>query len=201
MEYNVFTQGYLSTNCVVLSKNEQLIVVDIPYNAYGVYNFVRSSGKKVLAVLLTHGHFDHCGGVKQFFEKCGLSVPVYINKRDDELARHAGENCWGVPAENCFPTDFVSEGTLNIGDFSFTVLETPGHTAGSVVYITEDIILCGDTLMKGCAGRTDFPESVPAEMPQSLEKLKSLNGDKKVIGGHGELTNLEYEKRTNPFLR
>jgi len=195
------TQGCLGTNSVVLCKNNQLVVVDIPFESDQLCDFVNRSGKKVVAVLLTHGHFDHCGGVKNFLEKCQANVPVFVNENDVDLCRRAAENPWQLPAENCFPTDFAREGSLDIGDFRFTVLETPGHTSGSVAYAVENLLLTGDTLMKGTVGRTDFPESVPQKMAASLQKLKTIQGEFVVIGGHGDSSSLTYEKQHNPFLK
>ncbi len=200
MNFKVFAQGMLQTNCAVIIKENKCIVVDIPYNARDVWKFVSENKLQVVAVLLTHGHFDHCGGVKQFFEKCQCNAPVYVHGDDVVLCQNAASNRWHVPAENCFPTNFVTEGSFKIDEFQVFVLETSGHTVGSVSYIVDNLLLSGDTLMNLGIGRTDFPESVPSKMAQSLKKLCELKEDFIVIGGHGEITTLNYEKEHNPYL-
>lgn len=198
--FRVFPEGLLKTNSVVLVNGDTCVVVDIPYGAHELSNFVRQNNLKVAAVLLTHGHFDHCGGVNEFFESCGCSAPVFVHESDFELCQTASNNLWHLPAENCFPTDFVKEGNFCLGGLEFSVLETPGHTAGSVVYMVENLMLSGDTLMKNSIGRTDFRESVPSKMYQSLQKLKTLQQNYTIVCGHGETTTLHYEKKNNPYL-
>lgn len=200
IKYKVFAQGILSTNCTLLQKDRACVIVDVPYDALDLISFVKEHNLILQAVLLTHGHFDHCGGVSQLFEMLGCSAPVFVNARDVKLCETAAENVWGAPAQNCIPTNFVSEVGFCVGDWQFGVVETPGHTAGSVCYIAEDLLLSGDTLMKGTIGRTDFAESVPDEMYCSLEKLRKLEGDFTVVPGHGGLTTLSCEKANNPFL-
>ncbi|MGN1066219.1 MAG: MBL fold metallo-hydrolase [Candidatus Fimimonas sp.] len=198
--YQVFAQGILKTNSVVLVQNNKCVVVDIPYGAPKVSKFVQSNNLQVVAVLLTHGHFDHCGGVRRFLEKCQSNAPVFVHKNDVPLCESAASNRWHLPADDCFPTNTLVEGKLQIDDFCFEVLETPAHTDGSVCFVWENLILSGDTLFKQSVGRTDFPESVPHKMTQSLQKLCALQGDFAVIGGHGETTTLNYEKEHNPYL-
>ncbi len=201
LRYRVFSEGLLKTNSTVLVNGNVCVVVDIPYGAHELCNFVKQNKLKVAAVLLTHGHFDHCGGVKQFFESCGGSAPVFVHQNDVELCKTASENIWHLPAENCFPTNIVTEGKLCVAGLEFSVLETPGHTAGSVVYLVENLMLSGDTLMKNSIGRTDFCESVPSKMYQSLQKLRNLQQNYTMVCGHGETTNLNYEKQHNDYLR
>lgn len=199
--YHVFSAGLLKTNSIVIQNGDVCVVVDIPYGAKELNSFVKQNNLIVAAVLLTHGHFDHCGGVSNFFESCGCSAPVFVHQSDFELCKTASRNIWHLPAKDCFPTNFVKEGSFSVGGMEFSVLETPGHTAGSVVYMVENLMLSGDTLMKNSIGRTDFRESVPSKMYQSLQKLKNLQQNYTIVCGHGELTNLDYEKQNNPYLK
>ncbi len=202
IDYKVFTEGLFQTNCTVLQKNGNCIVVDVPYGSDNLTEYILQNNLKLQAVLLTHGHFDHCGGVKSLLKNCDASDgPIYVHKNDFELCKNAEHNLWGVPCENCCPTHSVAEGGLNIGDFHFDVLETSGHTSGSVVYLTENLVLSGDTLFCDGIGRTDFAESRPEYMSKSLQKLCALSGDYTVISGHGSLTTLDREKKNNPYLR
>lgn len=199
MKHQVFVQGLLQTNCTVVWQGNSCLVVDVADGAQTV-QFVQQQGLHVEAVLLTHGHFDHCGGAKQLLDICGAS-PVFVHKADLPLCLAASRNRWAIPAEDIVPTNFLQEGQLQLGQFCLQVVHTAGHTAGSVCFVLPNLLLCGDTLMKGTIGRTDFPESVPSAMAQSLRKLKQLQGDFVVVGGHGPTTTLNYEKEHNPFLR
>lgn len=203
MKVYTFCQGELGTNSIALVEGDECIVVDIPYGATDVEKFVAENKLKVIAVFLTHGHFDHVGGVQHFVDAQNRGdIPIYIDKADLTLANNAARNRWSVKAENCFPSDFVEEKRYEIGPFVFDVIKTAGHTAGSVCYVfqSQKLILSGDTLFCGGIGRTDFPESEPSEMRNSLNKIKRLNGDYKVVCGHGPSTSLDAERRTNPYL-
>lgn len=201
MTYKIFSLGSLQTNCTVLEKDGACVVVDVAFGAHALCDYIVSRNLNLAAVLLTHGHYDHCGGVRQLLRETNSHAPVFVNERDVELCRHAKDNFWYIPAENCEPTNFVVQGVLRVGDFVFEVLETPGHTEGSVCYLIDDLLFSGDTLMRLTVGRTDFPESVPSKMCDSLNKLKAIPDDHFVIAGHGETTALNFEKLHNPYLR
>ncbi len=202
MKYTVFQQGVLQTNCIVPEKNGKCVLVDIPYMSHEAEKYVSENGLTPVAVLLTHGHFDHCGGVKHFTEALNCpNIPVFVHKNDFPLCQNAANNIWNMPCENCFPTNELKEGVLTIGDFLFEIVETPGHTAGSVCLISENILLSGDTLFCDGIGRTDFAESCPEKMQASLRKLCERAENYTVVCGHGAETTLEREKRLNPYLR
>jgi len=150
--------------------------------------------------LLTHGHFDHCGGVAAFLKS--FDVSVYGHENDVTLAQCASKNKWRVRAEDCNITNFVNDGdTILLGDFQIKVLHTPGHTMGSVCYIIDENMFSGDTLFHTDIGRTDFNESNPAEMKKSLKKLAEIKEDYKVYPGHEESTTLREEQENNIYLR
>ena len=89
---------------------------------------------------------------------------------------------------------------MKVGDLEFTVLETPGHTAGSVCYLIGNNIFSGDTLFQGSCGRTDLPTGNWGEIIASLKRLRNLPGDYNVYPGHGPATTLEIERRMNPYM-
>lgn len=116
------------------------------------------------------------------------------------------------PALNCsqfvggpiivHPDILVSEGDkVTVGDMEFDVMETPGHTVGSICFIGKDIIFSGDTLFQGSCGRTDLPTGDWDDIKKSLKRLAALPGDYQVYSGHGPATTLETERRTNPYMR
>ncbi len=201
MKYVVFSCGQLQTNSIVVQNGTKCVVVDVPFGAQEVADYVVAHNLHVVSVLLTHGHFDHCGGVSDLLKSCN-DAPVYVHKKDAELCKTASLNAWGVVCKNCYPTHFLQEGHLQIEDFAFDVLETPGHTDGSVAFLTEDgVMLSGDTLFHGSVGRTDFPESNQSVMKNSLKKVAALQENYRVICGHGPETTLNDEKTHNIYLR
>lgn len=202
MKYVVFTCGQLQTNCVVVQSGNNCLVVDVPFGSNDVADYVLSNNLHVDAVLLTHGHFDHCGGVNAFLKSCHANAPVFVHQNDFGLCTKASKNKWGIFCEDCFPTHFLQQGRLQIGNFCLEVLETPAHTTGSVVFLTQDgVMLAGDTLFRGSVGRIDFPESVPQFLKSSLQKIASLKQNYRVICGHGPETTLNQEKIHNVYLR
>ena len=202
MMYRVFAQGMLQTNCIVLQRDGNCVVVDCAYGSSDVESYIARNSLNLVAVLLTHGHFDHCGGVQHLLQSCGngKDIPVFVGQKDLLLAQNASKNRWHIPARACFPTQTLSEGRFSVDNFSFDVLETPGHTAGSVCYVCEDLLLCGDTLFRNSVGRTDFPESQPLQLKQSLQKLCSLQKNYTLLCGHGQMSTLDSEKKNNPYL-
>ncbi len=198
MKTVTFTEGALGNNVYVLTEKGECVIIDPTYDDGEVLRYVKNNGLKIAAVLLTHGHFDHCGGVKRITDEA--DTPVYVGAEDMDLCMNAAENPWGVHCENCAPDKFFREGDLTIGNFSFKIVFTPGHTRGSVVVICEDAMFSGDTLFAGGIGRTDLDGGDAYMMRASLKKLRGLSRDYTVFPGHGEKTSLAYEKTNNPWL-
>lgn len=199
----ITASGRVNTNCYIMvdEVNNNCIIVDLPdETGEQLAEFCQQNGITPLAILLTHGHFDHCGGVAEFLRE--FNVPVYGHANDIELAKNASKNKWRVRAEDCDITNFVNDGeTITIGDFIIEVMHTPGHTMGSVCYFIEDLMFSGDTLFHTDIGRTDFAESNPAEMYKSLKKIAKIEKDYKVLPGHEEYTTLKEEQENNVYLR
>ncbi len=194
--------GRIGTNCYILTdENKDAVIFDVPDSSgEKIAKFCEDEQLKPLAVLLTHGHFDHCGGAFDFL--CKYSVPVYGNKEDFDLASRASKNRFRISAKDCTITNFVADGDcIEINNFKINVMHTPGHTMGSVCYFVDGLMFSGDTLFHGDIGRTDFAESNPSEMIESLRKIKSINTDFAVYPGHEESTALFEEKKTNSYLK
>lgn len=194
--------GRVHTNCyLMVDKDNNAIIVDLPdETGEQLAEFLKQNNIKPLAILLTHGHFDHCGGVASFLRV--FNVPVYGHKNDIDLAKNASKNKWRVRAEDCDITDFINDGDkIVLGNFEIDVMHTPGHTMGSVCYFVDDIMFSGDTLFHTDIGRTDFAESNPAEMQKSLARIAKIEKDYKVLPGHEEYTTLKEEQENNVYLR
>lgn len=154
-------------------------------------------------IVNTHGHADHIGANADL--KRMLKVPLYIHRADAQMLVDAHKN---LSAFISFPVvsppadRFLSDGdVLQLGNETLTVIETPGHSKGSVCLCAKDVLFSGDTLFYGSIGRTDFPDSSDEDMRQSLQKLKTLDPNLVVYPGHGPATTLRRELEENPFLR
>lgn len=203
MKIACYAAGSVGTNNYVVSDDNGITaIIDCDGNPAPLYHYVEQNNLKVTHILLTHGHYDHIGSVNEVAEHFGCKIvgaakemPVFTD-----------------PALNCsqfvggpiivHPDILVSEGDkVIVGDMEFDVMETPGHTAGSICFIGKDVIFSGDTLFQGSCGRTDLPTGDWDDIKKSLKKLAALPGDYQVYSGHGPATTLEAERRTNPYMK
>jgi len=195
MKIITITGGSLYTNCYMAyaEDSDTCVLIDPGFDAEQILEKVRAQGKTLEAVFLTHGHFDHIGGVKDIAAQTGCRV--YIHEAD--LALPSQLTVGTVPA-----TDHYDEGdTVTAAGLTFRVLHTPGHTPGGVCLLCEEAMFAGDTLFAGTCGRTDLPGSSPKQMRESLSRLAKLEGNYRVLPGHGIYSTLDMEKRTNPYLQ
>lgn len=161
---------------------------------------------KAKAIIITHAHIDHIGGAQKLKKATG--APVYMNANDRELSEHMeAQAAWlGMETPEVAEIDvFAKEGdSVTAGNTVFHILETPGHTQGSLsVWIpSESKLAAGDTLFRDSIGRTDLPGGDGKKIIQSIHaKLMTLPEETVVIAGHGMNTSIGREKRMNPFLR
>ncbi len=201
MQIKCIEVGYLQTNCyfVIDENTKDVAVIDPGADSNRILNEIESADFHVKAILLTHGHFDHCMGLEEVYE--ATRAPVYMSHRD--LNADLGNSHFAVDWELDPPDDthFVSEGDeIRAGELTFTVLETPGHTPGGLTFMIEDCLFTGDTLFRLSCGRYDFPDSDSLELGHSLEKLRDLEGDYEVFPGHESPTTLDFERRFNPYM-
>lgn len=200
-----YVLGGVSTNCYLIYHDgtKEAVVVDPGDNGAYVLNKCRELGVCPKAVLLTHGHFDHILAVKDICR--AFPCKVYAGQEEDRLLQDAFLNLSGTMGteQTVIEADvLVKDGdVLSLAGFSWTVLETPGHTAGSVCYYVESeaVLLSGDTLFADSLGRTDLPTGdVKAIVRSITEKLLVLPEDTMVYPGHGEATTIGHEKQYNP---
>ena len=193
IQINTVVLGEMSTNCYCIrGKDGRAVVIDPAARGDRIAAWLEQQGLTLDAIFLTHAHFDHIGGLKLLQEKTG--APVYLKKEDLAIVP--------VLSYGRMTDDSRDYGeTVTAAGLEFKVLHTPGHTPGSVCLLVEKALFSGDTLFAGCCGRTDLAGGDPTEMSRSLKKLYTLEGNYTVYPGHEDPTELDTERRVNPYLR
>ena len=197
--------GELAANCYILETPEKnAVVIDPGAEAEVITEELENRGLTLTKILLTHGHFDHMGAAAELKERYGAQV--YISAPDEELLDDKVKSvAYFLPHIPFRPVkadvriregDVISQDSMKI-----SVIETPGHTAGSVCFITEDCIFTGDTLFHGSVGRTDLFSGDAKTETESVKRLAALEKNYKLYCGHGPDTDLDTERKFNPFIR
>jgi glyoxylase-like metal-dependent hydrolase (beta-lactamase superfamily II) len=199
----------LQTNCYLLGdpSSKQAVVID-PGGDHGkIAGRIQSMGMNLVAIIVTHGHFDHV--IDAWTLKGKLGSSIYMNPKDEPLLKDSMVGVGGLFGSSAVSPKVtidkpIGEGdTLEFGAIRLKVYETPGHTPGHISLHSEEqaVIFVGDTLFAGSIGRTDFPGgSYNALLRSVREKIFTLDGKTTVYPGHGEATTVEHEKKTNPFF-
>ena len=195
MEIKTLSLGAYETNCYIIwaEGSSQCLVIDPGYEPERVLDTVKALGKTVAAILLTHGHFDHVGGVRAIFAE--TDCDIYLCPADCDMP----EQMTAGPL--CYTNSYQDGDILHLAGLTIKVLHTPGHTPGSVCLQCEDALFVGDTLFAGSCGRTDLPKGNWEQMKNSLARLNGLENDYTVYPGHGEATRLSTEQKYNPYMR
>ncbi|WP_062552155.1 MBL fold metallo-hydrolase [Peptoniphilus phoceensis] len=206
MEYKIIklVVGQLQENCFILfDENKDAFIVDPGASSENIIEAIEKNSLNIKYILLTHGHFDHVGAVASLAKK--FKAPVYLSKKDRKFLETPAEvrvSSFGMEIEAADVDVFVNENDeIPFSEGLIKVIETPGHTLGSVCYLFNNFLFAGDTLFNGSIGRTDFPESDHSLMIESLKKLKKLDDEIYVLSGHGPESQMSYEKISNPYLR
>ena len=196
----------LIANCYVAIDEENACVVIDPSKDYdGIVKYIKKNELTLKGVLLTHGHFDHFRGVDRLINE--FHSPLYIGFYDADMIKTPELNCSEMVGVNFIvksKAQTVSDGeVLNLLKEDIKVLETPGHTAGSVCYYFKDskVMFTGDFLFCCSAGRCDLPTGNERQMSESFRKITKLDKDITIYPGHGPKSTLGYEFENNPFMR
>ena len=199
--------GTMQTNCYLLTNTEtkETLIVDPGDSGDRIAAYCLQEKLRPVAILLSHGHFDHISGVKAIQDAFRLSV--YAAEAEEALLSEPG---WNLSAKyqgysvSLVPEVLLADGEeFELAGFAIKAIHTPGHTAGGMSYYLadENILFSGDTLFRHTYGRTDLPTSSFEELKHSLrEKLFALPEDTEVYPGHGNATTIKEERRKNPVL-
>lgn len=200
--------GHVNTNCYIAidEKSGESVVIDPGEYTQKLVDKIDENNLKVKYILLTHGHFDHILGVNDLKKKTEAKILIHENdakcleNEEDSLMTHIGK---GIQVPCVADRVFHDGDIINFGESSLQVLHTPGHTKGSVCFVSEEerSIFTGDTIFYRTYGRTDFPGGSDEEMLLSLYRIYGMRGDYTLYPGHGIVTTLEKERKTNRYLR
>lgn len=195
-------------NCsvVVCGRTGQAAVVDPGGDLDAIDEALAQAGGRLVKVMLTHGHIDHCGQAAEYARR--HSVPIEGPHRDDAFwidQLPAQGRMFGFPTLDAFTPDrwLVDGDRVQVGDLDFQVIHCPGHTPGHVVFFhkTSRLAIVGDVLFEGSIGRTDFPRGNHAALIRSIrEGLFPLGDDIDFVPGHGPMSTFGAERRSNPYV-
>ncbi|MBE5213177.1 MBL fold metallo-hydrolase [Pectobacterium sp. A535-S3-A17] len=209
MKYQIVSVTAFSQNCTLLwcEKTNEAAIVDPGGDAEKIKRAVTDAGISVKQILLTHGHLDHVGAAAELAEHYQVAI----------IGPQIEDAFWleGLPAqsrmfglEECAsltPSRWLQEGDeVNVGETTLAVFHCPGHTPGHIVFFDAESRLAqvGDVIFNGGVGRTDFPQGDHQALIASIKnKLLPLGDDVTFIPGHGPMSTLGHERKTNPFLR
>jgi len=188
MEILVKPCGDFYTNCYIVDRK---IIID---PGVGAFDFVKEHVKDPIAIINTHGHFDHIWDnkkVKEYF-----NIPIYIHKNDAFMLE---KDPFGYNPPPVKGDILLDEGVYKIGDYDVLIRHFPGHTPGSITIEIGDEMFSGDFIFDGSIGRVDFPYSDPKQMKKSIKKFLEIPYDKRILPGHGPTTTIKKAKKFLPM--
>lgn len=207
MILETFPVGPLQCNCTLLGDEQarEAIVIDPGDEVSRIHKRLTELGLTLKQILVTHAHIDHVGGALKLKRLTG--APIYLNENDLPLLQMMGtQAAWlGLqPPETAPPDSDLTDGqAVGLEHYSAKVLHTPGHTQGSIClhFVPLKLLIAGDTLFAGSIGRTDLPGGNFDQIMDSIHsRLLALPDETKVLPGHGPVTTIGQERRSNPFL-
>lgn len=205
LKIETMTVGMAQSNCYIVHNETEAIIVDPGGEQARIEQTIERLDIKPIAILLTHTHYDHIGALEGIRDT--YNVPVYVAAEENNwlmdpmrnLSGYVGESITTRPAEE----ELLIGDEMTIGDFTFKVLPTPGHSPGGVSFVFEegDFVITGDALFGGSIGRTDFPGSNHEQLLTSIrEQLFTLPEHYTIYPGHMGRSTIGHEKNYNPFF-
>ena len=205
IEMKSIVVSQVMTNCILIinKTTREALIVDPGYEAERIEQAVIKADCKPVAILLTHGHFDHVMAVDSLRNEYHIPVYIHLDEKEllgDSILNHSAK--YGIPYQTKVDKLLLDNEKLYLAGINIEVIHTPGHTSGGCCYYLpeEAVLISGDTLFYGTVGRTDLETSSGAAMKASIKRLLSeLPEDVQVFPGHGDATTIGHEKRYNPF--
>ena len=197
MKVSMMQVGPIGTNCYILEDGKKAAVIDPGDEADRILAQLNQLDVQVEYILLTHGHYDHTTGVPEL-HKALPGAKIYIHQAD---ANGAGSRLFPLAGQVDDLLLYDEGDALHLGDLTIEVLHTPGHSPGSVTLKAGDVLFTGDTLFAGDCGRTDLRGGSWEEILVSLGRLGKLEGNYHVLPGHGDTSDLDTERKINPYLK
>lgn len=199
LEITTFVLGLMRTNTYLVenTKEKTCFLVDPATESQKVAEYIDSNNLDLKGILITHGHFDHIGGVKYFKDR--YDAKVYMHKNDIDFIDNPLD--FGRKFSR-FDVDVILNGgeELNLCGRNISVMHTPGHSRGGVCYVLDDVIFCGDTIFKDGFGRYDLRGGDFQTLQKSISKIFEIEGDKVLLCGHGASTALAYERANSDIF-
>ena len=201
----LFVTGPIETNtyAVVDEDSKECLIVDPSSGLDEVFSLINEEKLKPTAIVITHGHFDHIGGIPELIARFP-SLPVYIHPEEKNMLTDPMHNMSVMMGEYFSyngPITDLNEGPVTIGRFTGTVFVIPGHSPAGCALLIDKYLLCGDILFAGSIGRTDFPGGDQEQLVDGIrKKLLSLSDETVVCPGHMGRSTIGRERRMNPFL-
>ena len=198
-----FIVGPLENNCFIIAdeNSKECLVIDPGDEPDRILDFINENNFQLKYIICTHAHFDHVAAVSDIKEE--TKAKIVLHRDDLEIYKSTKDQAavWGFELESQpDPDTFVSEGDkLEIGDLSFEIFHTPGHSPGGICLYGEGILITGDTLFAGSVGRTDLYGGDINKLKKSFKRLLSLPDNIRVLPGHGPESTVGHERVDNFF--
>ena len=197
--------GPFASNCYIVGSeaNREGMIIDPGADAMEILKSVKELRLDIKLIVLTHGHMDHIGALKEVKEATGAEVAIHADDAESLQQRSSG-SVFGLSYPSPPPPERLLKGgdSIDIGDLNFLVLHTPGHTRGGICLLGQGVVFTGDTLFNYGIGRFDMPGGSGSQLMNSIyTKLMILADNTIVYPGHGPDTTIGAERRGNPFLR
>ena len=199
--------GPFASNCYIVAseKTKEGMLVDAGADASAILKNIKALGVNIKLIVLTHAHIDHIGAVKQLIEATGAKLAVHADeKMPGQDQKQMASSMFGFKVDAPPPPDQLLHGgdTLKLGELSFTVLHTPGHSSGGICLVGHGVVFTGDTLFNYGIGRFDLPGGNLHQLMDSIHtRLLVLPDDTVAYPGHGSETTIGAERQWNPFLK
>jgi glyoxylase-like metal-dependent hydrolase (beta-lactamase superfamily II) len=192
--------GKVESNVYIVTYNNQTYIIDPGFDYNGIFTYIEENKLKVKAILLTHGHYDHCSALDQVATK--YNCPAYMDLSDMIFIESLTSKVKAVKGMSIKLNTRIQD-IHQMNNPDIRILSSPGHSPGSVVieFKNELSLFVGDTIFKQSVGRVDLPGSSPSALDESLMMILSFPSKTVIYPGHGEKTNVEDELKYNPFIQ